>query len=124
MQWIRSQIGSGAGMPDADAIARKFGWRVSSARDALQGLAADGLLRIAGHEGPHRRAIYEPTAAGCSAASKACRHCRTRKPPAGFYSSRYTVDGLTDICRNCIRLASEAGRSERAARRAAKVAAP
>lgn len=69
MAFIRTQVGIGAGVPDAEAIAKKFGWQVSSAHDALTGLVADGLLRIEAREPPHGRALYAITAAGASAAA-------------------------------------------------------
>jgi hypothetical protein len=124
MVWIRTQVGLGVGVPTAEAIAAHFGWHVQSARDALLGLVADGLLRIEAREPPHGRAIYALTAAGASAASKPCRSCRTRKPPASYWPSRYTPDGLNDICRACTDAAKRAGRNERGARRAARVEAP
>jgi hypothetical protein len=124
MAWIRAEVGRGAGVPDADAIARHFGWLTTSARDALLGLVADGLLRVESREPPHGKAVYALTAAGASAASKPCRSCRTRKPPASYWPSRYTPDGLNDICRACTDAAKRAGRNRQGAQRAARVAAP
>jgi DNA-binding PadR family transcriptional regulator len=122
--WIKEEIGRGGLEITAEAVSRRFGWLIGSSRDALNGLCADGALRIAWREPPHGRAVYELTASGAAKRSKQCRSCHTRKPESGFHTSRWTCDGLADLCKACIAAAKRAGRHEGAPRRAARVAAP
>jgi hypothetical protein len=113
--WIKQQVGDGGIEITADAVARQFGWLVSSARDCLHGLCADGLLRVAGRAAPRGPVLYELTAAGAAKRSKVCRTCRTRRSESAYSSSRWTVDGLADVCRNCVDAATKAGRRGQAA---------
>jgi hypothetical protein len=122
--WIKQQVGAGGIEITAAAVSRQFNWLPSSARDCLQGLVADGLLRVAGRAGPRGPTLYELTAAGAAARSKVCRTCHSRKSESGFWTSRWTADGLAEVCKACIDHAKKAGRHDGAARRAARVAAP
>jgi hypothetical protein len=125
LEFVRTEIGAGRGIPDAEAVARRFGWLVSSARDALRGLAADGHLRVAGREPPRGKTVFELTAAGASARSKICSRCQARKPDTSFWPSNHTPDGRAQHCKQCCAEISKAtGRRRRLGLAAAAGRAP
>jgi hypothetical protein len=53
-----------------------------------------------------------------------CPGCCREQAASAFFPTPYTADRLTPLCRECVAHNAEAGRRDRAARRAAKVAAP
>jgi hypothetical protein len=107
LAFVREEVGAGRGIPDAARVALRFGWLVSSARDSLRRLAADGHLRVAGRE-PRGKIVFELTAAGASARSKVCSRCQSRKPEGSFWPSNHTLDGRSQTCKQCLAEISKA----------------
>jgi hypothetical protein len=125
LAFVREEVGAGRGIPDAARVALRFGWLVSSARNALMGLAADGHLRVAGREPPRGKTIYELTAAGASARSKICSRCQARKPEAAFWPSSHTPDRHARYCKQCLaEIGKTTGRRRRRSLAAAAGRAP
>jgi hypothetical protein len=129
--FIRGRVGAGHGWPTREMIAAAMKWRhVSSAGHALRRAEALGLIRRVGHEARAGgesgagKAIWELTALGSAPTTTYCRGCVRTKPASSFFRSPHHADGLTPNCRDCIIRNAEAGRRDRAARRAARVAAP
>jgi hypothetical protein len=44
---------------------------------------------------------------------KTCRCCRTDRPIAGFFPTRFTADGYSERCRGCVAAAAQRDRAER-----------
>jgi hypothetical protein len=105
------------GTVSAEAVAQRLGWRITSAQDSLANLAAREELVKAGIEPRTRCTIWELRGPD-TARTKTCRACAQTKPEGAFFFSRAAPDGLTAICRNCIRGNAERDRVEREARRA------
>jgi len=49
--------------------------------------------------------------------TKRCIECDDVKPPAAFFVSAFTADGLTTCCRRCVFEKARAERAERERRR-------
>jgi hypothetical protein len=124
---IRAAIGAGRAWPSCSDIAYALGWRSErSARDALHQLEARGRIRREGVEqrsDGRARIIWSLTALGAAPRVKWCRACLKDLPSSSFYYSSQSADGLAPICCRCL-ACMPAGRRERSARRAARMAAP
>jgi hypothetical protein len=63
-------------------------------------------------------AFTADTAAPCTEpVGKTCRSCRTDRPIAAFFPSRFTADGYSERCRSCVATAAQRDRAERERRR-------
>jgi hypothetical protein len=71
---------------------------------------------IAMMQAPDNKAVQPAT-------RKWCLGCCRERAASAFFPTPYTADKLTPLCRECVAHNSEAGRRDRAARCAAKVAA-
>jgi hypothetical protein len=109
LRFLRSEVAAGRGWPTCATIAAAMRYvNEGSARDALYRLEALGLIRRTGAEprrgGPafgHGRVIWEFTSAGLAPDAKYCRACCRKQPVRNFFSSAYTADGLSTLCRRC-----------------------